>query len=341
MIGNGGEKRSELLFNYATSNVTPGSVLKPLALYAPLIDKDEISWSSIFDDAPIEYRKDGEEEIPYPRNSPDVYDGLIDINDALKRSKNTVAIRLFSLLGAENIFKHLKYDYGFDTLIEKERGSNGEIITDLGAAPLALGQLSYGVSLRGLTEAYNVFPSEGILSRGRSYSIVYSRDGDILIEKKAEGKRLYSEETAQLMNQLLSNVVNDGTARRITLKEIVDVAGKTGTSGNDKDRLFIGYTPYYTAGIWCGFARGDASVGFNTPSHLEIWDKVMTRIHEKMVFNGYEENIGGFNTDKLVIAPYCSISGLAPKEECGLDDGATVKLGYYKASDELDGCDCH
>ena len=134
------------------------------------------------------------------------------------------------------------------------------------------------------------------------------------------------------MNQLLSNVVMEGTARSIKLKESVDVAGKTGTSGNDRDRLFVGYTPYYIGGIWTGFARADQSVGNNQPSHLEIWDEVMKRIHDATVFSGYEENIRAFNTDKLILAPYCSKSGLVPTDWCQLDDESELKLGYFKST---------
>lgn len=330
VIGNGGRKRGNKMFNYATATVTPGSVLKPIALYAPLIENNEITWSSMLDDSPIKYIANGEENVPYPRNTPDVYDGYIDISTAIKKSKNTIAVRLFDVLGAESIFDTLHDDYRFDTMIRSGIGKNGERLSDLSAAPLALGQLSYGVSLRKLTEAYNVFPSEGIYSNGRSYIKVYGRAGEVIVSKDAERKRLLSEDTAQVMNQLLSGVVWDGTARQIRLKELVDVAGKTGTSGSDKDRLFIGYTPYFTAGIWCGYGNADKSVGQNTPNHLQIWDEVMRTIHDKTVFCNYNEETVSFSTDKLIIAPYCSSSGMKVTEECELYDDSTVKLGYFK-----------
>ena len=94
IIGNGGKKKGERLFNYATATVTPGSVMKPLALYAPLINDGRFSWSTMVEDAPTEYQIHNGESVPYPKNSPDVYDGMIDISEALRKSKNTVAIRL-------------------------------------------------------------------------------------------------------------------------------------------------------------------------------------------------------------------------------------------------------
>ena len=340
VIGNGGKKRADKLFNYATANITPGSVLKPIALYAPLIDDNTITWSSIFDDSPIEYT--GEYGTPYPRNSPDVYEGMIDINEALRKSKNTVAVRLYNILGANRIYDHLKNDFGLDTLVEKASTVEGKTVTDLSCAPLALGQLSYGVSLRKLTESYSVFPSCGVLSRGRSYTSIYDREGNCILEKGIIKKEIYSEETAQIMNQLLSNVVFSGTAKQIKLKELVDVAGKTGTSSGDRDRLFVGYTPYFTAGIWTGYGDSNTEVGSNSPNHLEIWDNVMRLIHEKLVFNNYTEEINSFSTNKVIIKPYCSISGLTPTDNCELDDDSIIKFGYFSAHDLLDKkCDYH
>ena len=325
VIGNGGRKKGNLLLNYALTPVKPGSSLKPLALFAPLIDKGIITWSSIFDDSPYKYVGDG---VPYPKNSPDVYEGPIDINDALKRSKNTVAIRLLELIGKENAFNNLKNTFGFDTLVDGVKTDKGTI-SDIGESPLALGQLSYGVPLRRLTEAYNVFSNHGKLCEGRSYTAVYDKAGNKILSKEISSKRVYSVETAQIMNQMLSNVVLDGTARLIRLKELVDVAGKTGTSGNDRDRLFIGYTPYFTAGIWTGYGKEDKEVGYNNPNHLQIWDSIMTQIHERLIFTGYDETVKSFETNRLVVAPYCSVSGKSPTEQCELDDGAIIKFGYF------------
>ena len=333
IIGNGGEKRGNLLFNYATTPVIPGSVLKPLAIYAPLIEDGRISWSTMVEDVPIQLVGEGENKTPYPKNSPDVYDGWIDVSTALKKSKNTVAVRLLEMLGLENAFNRLQNSYGFNTLVRSDNASGGAAISDLGSSPLALGQLSYGLSLRTLTEAYGAFVNDGNLCSGRSYIAVYGRDGEEIISKGINVKKIYSRETAQLMTQLLTGVVDDGTARQIKLKENIDVAGKTGTSGNDRDRLFVGYTPYYVAGIWTGFGKDGKEVGINSPNHLQIWDEVMKRIHDALVFSTYEESLSSFNTDGLVIAPYCSKSGAAPCESCEMDEETTIKFGYFKPAD--------
>ena len=94
-------------------------------------------------------------------------------------------MRLYQILGAEQIYDNLKNDFGFD-IVRSEYNSKGDKITDLAPAPLALGQLSRGVSLRQLTEAYTVFPAEGALNDGRSYMRVVSASGETIMENVAD-----------------------------------------------------------------------------------------------------------------------------------------------------------
>ncbi len=324
VIGNVYNKGERMLYNYATAPITPGSVIKPLSIYAPLVESGDINMASMLEDAPVRYVGD----VPYPRNTPDVYEGMIDVKDALKKSKNTIAVRLYERLGADRIYKILKDDYGWKGLVESEVTSDGRVISDLAEAPLALGQLSRGVSLRTLTESYNVFPSGGILRKGKSYYSVLDKNGETIVSAESSEKRVMKSDTAKIMNQMLSCVVEDGTARQIKLKESVDTAGKTGTSGGDRDRLFIGYTPYYTAGIWTGYSDGK-EVGRNTPNHIEIWDGVMEKIHEQTVFKNNYDDILGFDTSGLTVQHFCKMSGMIPGDNCELDDENVIDFGYF------------
>ena len=342
IIGAGGKKSGERLFNYATNPITPGSTIKPLSIYAPLIDRGEIHWSYLVEDSPAKYIIQNGEEIPYPKNTPDIYEGEITVSEAIKKSKNTVAIKLLDKLGVYDAFNILHEGYGFSNLVKNEVNNSGGTLTDIAEAPLALGQLSKGESLRKLTESYNVFPNGGVLNCGSSYFSVYDKDGGVVTESVYESRRLMRKDTADIINQLLMNVVNDGTARQINLKNSVDTAGKTGTSGGDRDRLFIGYTPYFSAGIWCGFTSGNNSVGFNTPSHLQIWDSVMSEIHDELVFDKFNENIRCFDTSDLILQPYCSISGELASESCELDDEMRIQYGYYSKNNLPDNiCEIH
>ncbi len=324
IIGSAGKKSGEMLYNFATKPITPGSVMKPIALYAPLIDEGLINWSMQFNDEPLRY---GSDNTPYPRNSPDVYEGPIAINEALSKSKNTVAIQLYRLLGAERIFEFLNDTLGFTTLVRDGINQKGERVTDLAEAPLALGQLTHGISLRSLTEAYGIFANDGVLCRGKSYHSVLDNTGAEILINDGGKNRVLTKECAEVMTQMLKNVVDYGTAKQISIKEIVDTAGKTGTSGGDLDRLFVGYTPYFSAGIWCGYSDKSQQVGSNYPSHLQIWDNVMKRIHNECVDNTYDE-LKTFPTESIVLQPYCKKSGLIPTEKCELgEDG--INYGYY------------
>ena len=117
---------------------------------------------------------------------------------------------------------------------------------------------------------------------------------------------------------------------KITLKNTVDTAGKTGTSGDDKDRLFVGYTPYLTAGIWCGYTSGDKSIGKIAPTHLKIWDEVMTDIHSDILMGLSDREIKSFSADGLVRMEYCKDSGKRHGEICSCDPrGNRAEIGYF------------
>ena len=325
IVGSVGDKNANLITNHATVPHTPASALKPLALYAPLIDSGKISWSTVFDDVPLEFI-DGTR--PYPANSPNVYNGLTTIKEAISTSKNTIAMRLYQILGAEQIYDNLKNDFGFD-IIRSEYNSKGDKITDLAPAPLALGQLSRGVSLRQLTEAYTVFPSEGTLNEGRSYTRIVSSSGETIMEKETQSKRIYKAETAAIINQLLMNVTDHGTARSITLGDFVDTAGKTGTSGGNLEKLFVGYTPYLTAGIRVSYNDSKTAVTNLDKTHLEIWDEVMIEIHEG-ILGKYGEDSKSFSVEGLEYLPYCKDSGQLFSESCMLDPrGSRIEYGYF------------
>lgn len=343
IVGAVGEKRADKVMNHALVPHTPGSTLKPLALYAPLINDKKINWATVFDDVPVEFFNKGSYYVEYPHNSPDIYDGLTTVSNALRLSKNTVAMRLYGMLGGEKIYNQLKNSFGFDTLVEHMNAKNGSVFTDIAPAPLALGQLSYGVSLRKLTEAYTTFPSDGVFTSGRSFLYVYDSDGNLIIDNAPQQKRVFSSDTARIMNMLLSQVVQSGTASAITLKNDVDTAGKTGTSGDDRDRLFIGYTPYITAGIWCGYRNSGASVASAYPNHIKIWDKVVTSIHNELLYDAADESMRVFSTQGLQIREYCKDSGKLYSPICAKDPrGVRLERGYFSPDNVPNGlCDRH
>ena len=321
IVGNAGKKSANRLLNFATAPHIPGSTLKPIALYAPLIDEGRINWATVLDDVQVSFINESEDYREYPRNSPTIYDGLTTVKDAIRNSKNTIAVRLCNLRGPGQVFNSLRDDFGFSGLIEKKNG-----LTDIAVAPMALGQLCKGVTLLDMTEAFSVFTGDGEWRQAISYLYLVDYKGKVVIDKEQEKRQIFKDSTAKIMNQLLMTVTDDGTARKITLSERLNTAGKTGTSGGNKDKSFIGYTPYYTAGIWCGYSD-ERGIGALSKSHLEIWDEVMSEIHRDILTG---ENIKSFSTDGLFYLPYCMDSGMLYTDVCKFDPrGNMCEYGYF------------
>ena len=322
VIGGRGDKSADGILSRAETNITPASALKPFSVYAPLVDEGRINMASMVEDAPLYYLDGGG---GYPKNSPNTYDGFITLCEAVRRSKNTVALRLLDEYGLKNAFNHLKDDLGF-SLVAPASGKSG--VSDMALAPLGLGQLSEGVSLRKLTEAYTIFPSGGEIKNSKTYYGVFSFDGELIVKPEQKSRRVYKESTAKIMTALLQEVVNSGTASCIRLKEDIDTAGKTGTSGGDKDRLFVGFTPYFTAGIWCGYDGKTEAVGYNNPSHLAIWDSIMREIHTSEVRTRLGE-ARGFNYDGLYMEKFCTLCG-------GICDGTeNCEYGFFTSANAI------
>lgn len=314
--GMGGKKSANRILNYATDVLRPpGSALKPIALYAPALREKLIHYATVFEDIP--------EENLWPHNTPSVYDGRVGVYDAVARSKNTVAVKLYRMLGAEKIADTLRTSYGI-TSLQRDAGGG---LTDYAAAPLALGQLTYGTSLLELTGAYTAFASDGVYARPRSYLAVYDESGRCLLENRAEQRRVLSPEEAYIMTALLEGVTEHGTASSVTLKSCIDTAGKTGTSGDSRDRWFIGYTPYLLGGVLVSGNGG--SLSGSGISQTVLWDDLMRRFHDDMLAG--REDILSFRVPSgIVWTDFCADSGRLPSAVCSLDArGARIRQGPF------------
>ena len=314
IVGQGGKKEANRILNYASVNIPPASTIKPLSIYAPLLEKREINYSTAIDDSPIEIRNG----TPYPRNSPNQYEGVITINQAIKKSKNTASVRLYEKINKAEVISFLKNDLHFSSVNE---------IEDKNQSALSLGQLYQGVTLRELTNAYRIFPNEGAFDKEKTYLYVLDNKNNTVLENETEETQVISKSTARIMNQLLSEVVRDGTAKSLMIKNSLDVAGKTGTSSGVKDRIFVGYTPYVTIGVWVGYGDGVRACPTDRQYHLETFDAVASSLHEQILEG---DEIKEFSCDALIKLPFCLDSGMLIKEECLNDPrGERVGYGYY------------
>lgn len=346
VAGDTGEKKSDRIFNLATQMLrSPGSVIKPISVYAPALDRDLITWASVFDDVPVLFTKeDGGTYSMWPKNNPRVYSGLTTVNTALSKSTNTVAVRILQKLGLRESFDFSR-ELGLSTLIENEKDTDGRTLSDMALAPLALGAVTRGVSVRDMTNAYCALANEGIHHTSISYTKVYDKDGKLLLSNEEEGVRVVSPETADIMTRMLENVVDTGTASALTLKKSVSVAGKTGTSNADTDRWFIGYTPDLLCGVWYGYKDARDIGTFKTNPAVTVFDDLMTTLYANSAPDtvSLDRSHTFPHSENVVGCLYCKDSGEAPASACTHDPrGHRIELGYFKKGTEPQSkCDVH
>ena len=345
VVGDVGEKKSDRIFNLATQMLrSPGSVIKPITVYAPAMEKDLITWASVYDDVPVTFTRQGRGYSLWPKNNPRVYAGLTTVNAALCKSTNTVAVRILQELGVQTSFGYAKR-LGLSHLIERETGENGKTLSDIALAPLALGAVTRGVSVREMTGAYSALADGGVYHETISYTSVYDKDGKLLLSHDGEGERVFSEDTADLMTRLLQNVVSHGTATDVSLQKVLPVAGKTGTSNANTDRWFIGYTPDLLCGVWYGYKDArDIGTHKKNPAVL-VFDGLMTKIYAKNSAEtvSLDKSRTFAHSDNVVRCLYCKDSGELPTSACSHDlRGHRLEYGYFKKGTEPNArCETH
>ena len=317
----GREKTGDRDLNRATQSKRQiGSSIKPLTVYAPAMDLGLINYSTVIDDTPVEYKASIGRY--WPKNQPNVYDGLITVNRAIEVSKNTTAIK---------VLQKLTPDYSYNFAKNKLR-LNSLVASDKDLAPLALGGLTNGLTVLEVAAAYSIFPGGGMYSAPRLYTRVLRSDGTVLLERNIDQEYAVSADTAAVMTRMMQNVVSNGTAAAITLDRKINVAGKTGSTNDDKDRYFAGFTPYYVGACWFGYDTPKYLGQFRSNPAMIAWEKVMERINQKYID---EAANGGaplkkFDYSRLTQQAFCLDSGLQPAEACSHDlRGSRISYGWY------------
>lgn len=357
LVGGRGEKTINRGLNRATqAKRPPGSAIKPIAVYGPALDDGIITYGSVIDDTPVMFNQrasgtsaDGSTYYtydPYPKNLPVIYRGLTTINSGITRSVNTIAMKTLQKLGIDESFDFMKNKLHIDSLVDSYTKSNGEVVTDRGLAALSLGQLNYGLTVEEITSAYAIFQNNGIYNEPKLYLYVKDSDGKTVIANEDDPQIVIKDETASIMTIMLQNVMNYGTGTGCTLRYSVNVAGKTGTTSSDFDRYFVGYTPYYVAGVWTGYDMNQSLSAFGENPSLVVWDKVMTMLHQKYIDEAASggEALKTFERAAGVIeATYCKDSGKLCTEACALDPrGNRAETGYFtRDTVPTEECDTH
>ena len=268
----GGYDYSKSQFNRVTQGLRqPGSSFKPV-VYLTAIDKFKYTPATIVSDAARTFRVG--DDVWTPGNYDGTFLGGITLRTALERSRNLVSADIVSRIGVDSVI-----DYARRLGIVSPLGRN--LSLSLGSSEVAPIEIA---------RAYGVFPAKGVLHESVFITKVTDRFGKVLYDFKAEGlagRRAISEDSAFIMANMMRGVVERGTGRRVSrLKR--PAAGKTGTSNDQMDAWFVGYTPRWVCGVWVGFDQkktiGPKETGgaVSAPIWLDFMKKFLEREEETL-----------------------------------------------------------
>jgi len=282
LSGGVGDKTINFGLNRATGTFrSPGSSIKPIASYGPAVDMGYITPNTYVDDSP-HIRLSGTNW--YPSNDGGQNYGVVSIFQAMQWSLNTVAAQIIDKIGPDVAYSYLTERLGFTSLVPD----------DASYAPMALGQMTNGVTVREMAQAYSAFANDGVFTYGRTYSLITDSDGTIIIDNQPETIVAFEPNTAYTMTYMMQNAVSAGTGSEASLG-YMPVAGKTGTSGEYKDRWFVGLTPYYVGAVWTGYDQPER-IGISGNPAAQLWRKVMHQIHQGLAYKAFTYPYIGPNT---------------------------------------------
>lgn len=293
----------------------PGSAIKPIATYTPALDNG-FNLATGVDDVPLLINDDNK---PWPKNVYDYYEGIVPLRKALERSINTIAVRTLNEVGISTSIDYLK-NFG----IVKENGEDNFIsaaennqTNDENLAALGIGAMTHGLTNLEMTAAYAALANKGEYNEPLTFSKIEDSTGEVLFDSKNVTKhQVTSEETAYQMTSALSstgqsygNIYLNGT----------EYAAKTGTTDDYVDFWCVGYTPYYTVGVWMG--ADDQSIRMNGTSIQRaalMWNTINNQI-----LDGYEPRTFE-RPDSIVEMEVDTMSGKLPTELSYMDPRGTV-----------------
>ena len=297
IVGGAGEKTTNRGLNRATDSPRqPGSTMKPIGVYALAIDKDIVNYTSKVLDKPIEhYYEDGKSG---PKEWYGYYKGTVKLNYAIRKSMNTVPVRLLQEIGIDNSYDFLVNKLHCEHLVEADKN----------LAALALGGTNYGLTTTESAAAYAIFGNQGVYHKPTTYYKIERPNGEVVLEYDEIGEQVIGKDSATVMNHLLQEVVygSEGTGRGISGYSSMKAYAKTGTSSESNDLWMVAGTPYYVGSVWYGFdLQKEVS---NGSAAAKIWKDVMKDVHK----------------------------GLEKKEFEDSEDVVKKGIGYYKKNGRMD-----
>lgn len=290
LVGGHGEKQASLTLNRATDTLRqPGSTFKILTAYAPALDAAGETLATLYENTPFSY----EDGTPVGNWDSTDTSAAVTIREAITRSVNLAAVRCITA-----ITPALGLQYAQNLGITTLRAASDCI------QPLALGGITDGVTNLELTGAFATIADGGIYRTPKFFTKILNRSGEVLyafsglkeISTSADelpddfrtrtlanrdNTRVLKDSTAFLLTSAMQGVVSDpsGTAYQSVSASSQPVAGKTGTTSDYKDIWFVGFTPYYTCGVWGGYDSNKELPDGCHSYQKTLFSAVMNRIH--------------------------------------------------------------
>ena len=275
--GGYGEKTQNLVINRAVAvSRQPGSSIKPLIDYGPALDRKMIVPATPFLDAAMNLDPSNPNTV-WPKNSSGGYYGTMTVRQALYKSSNIVAVQVWNEVGAETALWYLK-QVGIDRTTETYPST-------------AIGGFNKGMSPLEMASAYATFANNGTYREPYAYTKVLDSQGNVVLKKSVISTKVYSPETSFMMTSMLEDVITSGTAAGKVMPittdsgEVIEEAGKTGTTDDNVDKWFCGYTPYYAAATWYGYdnrlRKTEIPAGDRNNAQY-IWNDAMQAIHKTL-----------------------------------------------------------
>ncbi len=312
--------------NLANAKFHPCSAFKPLSVYAPSLERGDISWSTMTLDTPVKkVQSETGGMRDWPSNATGKYtEKNLSIEQAIKESVNTVAVKTLMDYGVDNAITYLSEKYGIDTEYESQISQaygEDEVLSNIG-----LGFLKAGVNVVDMAGYYQVFASKGIYTKPYTVKSIIDANGETVYESAPEGKQILSEDTAYVMNKLLQSVVEKGGTGSAAASNGIALCGKTGTGDNEAenwtDNWFVGVTPTYTCAIW-----------HSSYSISNVAAAMFAEVTKGIAIDGARDFEPCVNVIKVA---YCSESGKRLGDKC-----RSMEVGYFKTSDVPEKCDEH
>ena len=334
--GGRGAKTASLTLNRATDTTRqPGSTFKVITSFAPALDTCGATLGTVYYDAPYTI---GSKTFKnwYSQG----YMGYSNIRDGIIYSMNIVAVRCMMETVSPQLGVEYAQNFGISTLTS----------TDYNPAT-ALGGITHGVTNLELTSAFASIANDGVYTKPVFFTKILDHNGKILISNEPETHRVLKDSTAFLLTDAMQDSMESNrifarpgvsvssTSTRANIPNMSN-AGKSGTTTNNNDIWFVGFTPYYTAGVWggCDDNQKLTSVNGGTSFHKDIWRKIMTRVHDGLSDPGFTV------PDSVERASICRKSGkLAISGVCEHDQrGNAVYTEYFaKGTVPTEVCNTH